>query len=294
MGSSAHLIVGGADDPLVQWAVDEVERLEACWSRFRPCSEVSRVTANAGRWVPVSEDLLRILVRARSLWEHTAGAFDPTVLSALRALGYDRTFSAVDLRSDSAVEPPDPAPGFEAVELDEDGRAVRLAPGAGLDLGGLGKGLAADLVVEGLLLRGASSALAGLGGDIRVAGTAPDGGWRIPVLDPFDSTAVWREVVLDNAAVVTSTSLIRRWSKGGRELHHIVDPLSGLPSDAGVAAVVAQGPEAWWAEGLAKAAMVLGEAAAPTLFHGTGVTATLFRDDRTAVEVSDEVTCSPR
>ena len=201
----------------------------------------------------------------------------------------------MESRGDAIVVPPDPAPGFGAVELDEDDHAVRLAAGTELDLGGIGKGLAADLVVEGLLLRGASSALAGLGGDIRVAGVVPDGGWRIPVLDPFDATAVWREVVLDNDAVVTSTSLMRRWSRGGRDLHHIIDPLSGLPTDAGVAAVVAQGPEAWWAEGLAKAAIVLGEAAAPTLFRGTGVTATLFRDDRTAVDVNDEaMTCSPQ
>ena len=123
----------------------------------------------------------------------------------------------------------------------------------------------------------------------------PDGGWRIPVLDPFDAEHVWREVVLDTDAVVTSTSLLRQWSRGGRELHHIIDPLDGMPTDAGVVAVVAQGPEAWWAEGLAKAAMVLGTTAAPTLFQGTGVTATLFREDRTVIDVRDEaMTCSPR
>lgn len=295
MGSQAHLIVGGAHEPLLQWAVDEVERLEQSWSRFRPTSEVSRIMATAGEWVAVSADLLQILVRARSLWEHTAGAFDPTVLAALCSLGYDRTFRDLARRSDSVVAPPDPAPGFGAVELDEDAGAVRLAPGIGLDLGGIGKGLAADLLVEGLLLRGASSALLGMGGDIRAAGVGPEGGWRIPVLDPFDSEQVWREVVLDADAVVTSTSLMRRWSRGEQELHHIIDPLTGRPTDAGVAAVVAQGPEAWWAEGLAKAAMVLGEAAAPTLFRGTGVSGTLFREDRTLVEFRDEaMACQPQ
>jgi thiamine biosynthesis lipoprotein len=295
MGSPAHLIAGGAHEPLVQWAVDEVERLEQCWSRFRPTSEVSQLMANAGEWVPVSADLLEVLVRARSLWKSTAGAFDPTVLPALRTLGYDRTFRAVAPKGIAAELPPGPAPGFGAVEIDDDARAIRLAPGTGLDFGGIGKGLAADLLVEGLLLRGASSALVGLGGDIRAAGVVPDGGWRIPVLDPFDAGSVWREVVLGTDAVVTSTSLMRRWTRGGHDLHHIIDPLSGWPADAGVVAVVAQGPAAWWAEGLAKAAMVLGEAGAPTLLQGTGVTATLFRSDRTTAEISDEaVTCSPR
>ena len=75
-----------------------------------------------------------------------------------------------------------------------------------------------------------TSALVGLGGDIRTAGAVPVGGWVIPVLDPFDADVVWREEVLGAEAVITSTSLLRRWSRGGRALHHILDPISGLPT----------------------------------------------------------------
>lgn len=292
MGSSAHLIVGGAHEPLLDWAVAEVERLEQCWSRFRPESELSSLATGTGAWRPVSRDLLLALTRARRLWEWTAGAFDPTVRVALEALGYDRTFRAV--HPDGAAPVPVPAPGFGAVEIDEAAQAVRVPAGLGLDLGGLGKGLAADLLAEGLVLRGAASALVGLGGDLRAAGEPPAGGWQVPVLDPFDDAATWSEVSLGADAIVTSTSLMRRWHRGGRSLHHIVDPITGAPSDTGVVAVVARGGEAWWAEGLAKAVMVLGEDAAPLLLEGSGVEATLFRGDRSTRTIGDvEVLCSP-
>jgi thiamine biosynthesis lipoprotein len=293
MGSSAHLIVGGAHEPLLDWAVAEVERLEQCWSRFRPDSELCLLAAGAGGWRPVSRDLLQALTRARRLWEWTAGAFDATVREALEALGYDRTFPAVDPDGDADGAVPVPAPGFGAVEIDEAAQAVRVPAGLGLDLGGLGKGLAADLLAEGLVLRGAASALVGLGGDLRAAGEPPAGGWQVPVLDPFDDAATWSQATLGTDAIVTSTSLMRRWHRGGQPLHHIVDPITGSPSDTGVVAVVARAGEAWWAEGMAKAVMVLGEDAAPLLLEGSGVEATLFRADRSTRTIGDvEVLCS--
>ena len=293
MGSPAHLIVGGAHEPLVDWAMAEVERLEQCWSRFRPDSELSRLSAHPGTWVPVSDDLLAALSRATQLWEWTAGAFDPTVLPALEALGYDRTFAAVD-RAAAGPVCTVAAPGWGVVEIDEGAKVVRVPAGVRLDLGGLGKGLAADLVADGLVARGAMSALVSVGGDIRTAGALPTPGWLVPIQDPFDTAATWDEALLGAEAVVTSTSLIRRWERGGQLLHHIIDPLSGSPTDTGIVAVVARGPHAWWTEGLAKSAMVLGEAGAEALLAGSGVEATLFRADRSVRRVgAEEAQCSP-
>jgi thiamine biosynthesis lipoprotein len=292
MGTTAHVIIGGGHAPLVDWAVAEVERLEQSWCRFRPGSELSRLNDRAGEWVPLSADLLVALQRARALWAWSAGAFDPTVLTALEALGYDRTFAAVD-RQAGPVDV-SPAPGFDGVEIDEDAVAVRLPVGRRLDLGGVGKGLAADLVAEGLIARGATSALIGLGGDIRAAGTVPDGGWPIPVQDPFDAATTWRVVSLGAEAIVTSTSLLRRWRRGTATVHHILDPLTGASTDTGVVAVVARADAAWWAEGLAKAAMVLGEGAVDALLADTAVEATLFRSDGSTRAVGDRVAaCSP-
>jgi thiamine biosynthesis lipoprotein len=285
MGSTAHLQVGDAPGALVDWAVAEVDRLEQCWSRFRPDSELSRLNALAGRWTEVSSRMLLILQRAHLLWAASGGAFDPTVLPALERLGYDRSFELLPIGGEErealapTVDQDMAAPGFGPVEIDTAGLRVRLPVGTRLDLGGLGKGLAGDLVAEGLVDRGARSALISLGGDLRAAGEAPDGGWRIPVEDPFVEGSTRFERVLERGALVTSTCRFRRWSHQGREVHHLIDPRSGEPAETGVFAVVAQGPEGWWTEGLAKAVLVRGAAEAPALLDQTGVTVTIFGDD---------------
>ena len=86
---------------------------------------------------------------------------------------------------------------------------VRLPPGVRIDLGGIGKGLAADLVSRGLVDRGARSALVSLGGDMRARGEVPDGAWQIPVEHPLDPTAVAFVHPLDDAALVSSTRAFR-------------------------------------------------------------------------------------
>lgn len=282
MGSDAHLQVGDAPAGLVDWAVQEVERLEGHWSRFRPDSELCRLNATAGRPVEVSTTLLEAVVRAQRLWEATGGLFDPTILDDLERAGYDRSFESigtganVPARSDDADGRPPARRGMSAVWVDEGSSVVWLPDRTRIDLGGLGKGLAADLVAEGLVDRGARSALVSLGGDIRVAGEAPDGGWCIPVEDPLDEGRTWTELRLTGGAVVTSTTRFRRWVRDGVEQHHLIDPATGRPSETGVVAAVARSEEAWWAEGVAKAAVVAGADRLRALTRRTGVDVTLF------------------
>ncbi|MEP6658386.1 MAG: FAD:protein FMN transferase [Acidimicrobiales bacterium] len=297
MGSSSHLIVGDADDRVIEWAVAEIERLEQCWSRFRPNSELSLLNAQAGVWVAVSPTLLFALTRARDLWRATEGCFDPTVLDALERFGYDRSFDRVEVDLADAPAPEwSPVPGFKTVDIDVAQSRVRSAPGVRIDLGGVGKGLAADVVAEGLVDRGARTACISLGGDIRVCGDPPEPtGWRIPVEDPFVDGRTLFEYPLAEGAIVTSTRLIRRWSRGGRAYHHIIDPTTGAPSDHGIAAVVVAGGEAWWAEGFAKAAMVAGIERGRNLLKLAGLTAWIFRDDGSIAPNAQEIgaTCTP-
>jgi thiamine biosynthesis lipoprotein len=275
MGSGAHLVIGGGDDDLAEWSLDELARLERCWSRFRPDSDLCALNDAAGRWTAVSSTLLLAIERAEALWRATGGAFDPTVLQALERAGYDRTFERV-VSSSEPVPCPTPAPGFGLLEIDHVARAVRTPQGVTIDLSGIGKGLAADLVAEGLVERGAASALVSVGGDIRTAGAPPEDGWRIPVEDPFLDGVTWFEHVVRGGALVTSTRLIRRWRRAGVEQHHIIDPVTGAPADSGVAAVVAAGDEAWWAEGVAKAALVRGASGGAELLRRCGLTGWLF------------------
>ena len=147
MGTDAHVIVVGAPG-LLDGAQARLEQLEARWSRFRDTSELSRLNAANGAPVVVSPDTFALLVLARDAWHRTGGAFDPTVLRALESAGYDRDFASVERASPVAPGDALPAPGCDGIELDRLVRSVRLPRGTTIDLGGIGKGYAADLVCQ--------------------------------------------------------------------------------------------------------------------------------------------------
>jgi thiamine biosynthesis lipoprotein len=281
MGTTAELlVVGGAGDLLVEWAVGRLVALEASWSRFLPESELCRLDQRAGTGpVAVSTEMADAIGRALSLWYVTDGRFDPTVRRSLEANGYDRTFRLVAPAGPALAAGPVPAPGCEGIRLDHVHSTVSIPTGVSLDLGGVGKGLAADLVATGLVERGASGACVSLGGDVRVAGRGPDGGdWVIEVEDPLDESGVLCSRRLVDQAIVTSTTRFRRWTRGGAVLHHIIDPETGAPAHHGVTAVVAMGDAAWWAEGVAKAALVAGVDDGIALLERLGVAAVIVDD----------------
>jgi thiamine biosynthesis lipoprotein len=286
MGCRAHLIVGDADDALLDWAGAELERLEQCWSRFRDDSELAHVHNGAGTWVAVSPALLLAFTCAADLHRATAGRFDPTIRAALEAAGYDRTFECV--AADATDNPPNvhlgAAPGFDCVEIDAARARVHIPVGVSIDFGGLGKGLAADLVARGLVQRGARSALVNLGGDMRACGEAPDGAWTIPVEHPLDPSHVAFHQPLADGALVTSTTRIRAWHRGGVQRHHIVDPATGDSTRTTIVAVVAAAADAFWAEGIAKAIIVAGAEDGFSLAPTNGVRTWCFLENGNVVE----------
>ena len=162
----------------------EVAACEAALSRFDASSDLSRLNAAGGAWTAVDRRLveaLRLALRAR---EDTDGRFDPTVLPALVAAGYDRSFEQL------AERPARRAVGWRAgaaIELDESAGSARLEPGAAVDLGGIGKGYAASRALAAM--RDAWPMLPGglvdLGGDLALWGETPERGpWRIAIADP--------------------------------------------------------------------------------------------------------------
>jgi FAD:protein FMN transferase len=276
MGSDAHLIVVGGSPALVDVARARITELESRWSRFLESSEVSQLTERAGQAVPVSADTRLLVTLAVRAWWLTGGAFDPTVLGDVVRAGYDRSFD--DLQAGSARRGPAPGwargrlqPGCEAIEIGAD--TVRLAPGTGFDPGGIGKGLAADLVVAELVDAGAEGACVNLGGDVRVAGRPAVGeGWAVGVADPWGDQHVAR-VGLADGAVATSSVLRRRWHQDGEARHHLIDPRTGAPSASPLVQVTVVAATGWEAEVLAKAVLLNGDAHPFDILGGTGAEA---------------------
>ncbi len=255
MGSTVHLLVIGPNAAAdLDWARARLHELEIRWTRFSPDSELSQLNANAGYPTMVSADTYRLVDTAITAWEQTNGRYDPTLYRAIINLGYDRTFAAIGHPARAAT----PARGgaIAAIDLNPGLHAITLPTGTSLDPGGIGKGLAADILAEELVARGADGAMVNLGGDIRVIGSPPADatGWTISVADPFDPDQELLRIEIPAGAVATSSRLERQWTNtAGERLHHILDPHTGEPVDNDIAAVTVIAGEAWWAEALTKA-----------------------------------------
>jgi thiamine biosynthesis lipoprotein len=293
MGTDVEVLAVGADatamTELGERAANALEAREARWSRFRPTSELCRLNDAGGAPVMVSSDTFTLIARAVEAWRATGGRYDPTVLAALEAAGYDRDFDAVARTGAPVPERAPDVPGCEGVELDELVSAVRLPPGIALDLGGIGKGFAADAVSTELLdagVRGVRGVLVNLGGDLRARGEAPPPhGWVVAVDDPL-ATARTGLLALGEGAVATSTRTRRMWTRGDRTLHHLIDPRSGQPARSGLASVTVVAAEAWRAEVLAKAAFVAGVDDGARLVTDAGATGLFVTDDGDVVELT--------
>jgi thiamine biosynthesis lipoprotein len=280
-------------------AVDaELALLDKQASRFRDDSEISRLHGAVAfpaaivdpplhRSAIVSEGLAEAIAVALAAAEWTGGLVDPTVGGALIGLGYDRDFAALprDPGGNAGSPVPGHVPGWQSVRLD--GRRLRLAAGVLLDLGATAKGLGSDRAARAAADRvPGGGVLVSLGGDIAVAGEAPLGGWPVLVSDepgqrgsehdargPGQEAppqeAPGQEVRLLAGALATSSVRCRQWRRGGRTLHHIVDPRTGLPAAGPWRTASVAAANCAEANAAATAAIVAGEQAAGWLTaHG--------------------------
>lgn len=286
MGTDVHVVVVGGTSSLATHAHDRVDDLERRWSRFLDTSEVSALNRRAGEFVTVSAPTLDLVRKALDAWRATGGLFDPTILGALRRAGYDRTFERVRdaVRGDVRGDLVDPRhTGAAGIEIDGD--RVRLPEGVGFDPGGIGKGLAADLVARELLAAGADGVCVNLGGDVRVCGRSPAGdAWTIAVHHP-SSVEPLASLGIADGAVATSTTLVRTWNVDGEVRHHLIDPRTGRPSTGRVKFVTVVAAEAWGAEFLAKS-MLLQHAPDPFACLACNGAEALMVDDAGAINTS--------
>ena len=217
-----------------QMALEEHLRdIDAAASRFREDSELSRLNAQAGREVRVGRLLGRAIQEALRGASLSDGAVDPTVGQAVRIAGYDADFAAVAPDGPALQVTVERVPGWRAVQYDASSRTVIVPRGVELDLGATAKALAADLGAQAALgAAGGGGVLVSLGGDIAVAGEAPPGGWPVQVSEDGAAPIHAGEETISITAggLATSSTTVRRWTRGGAVLHHIIDPETGQPA----------------------------------------------------------------
>jgi thiamine biosynthesis lipoprotein len=257
MGTTISLL---APSELLPYALrlthDLFDEWERTLSRFRPESDLSRLNASAGLRVTVSPLLLAVLLRSLDAARATRGLYDPTVLLRMIEIGYDRSFETLPRRL------PQPPSGQHArigawreIEVDEARRQVRLPAGVGLDFGGIAKGLAVDAALDLFAEQGIIPALVNAGGDLAAHGLPPgQPHWAITAPGRREHWVIG----LERGALATSGLERRHWTQGATPRHHLIDPRTGEPADAGLWSVTVVAGACAQAEVAAKAALILG------------------------------------
>ncbi|MGO9658970.1 MAG: FAD:protein FMN transferase, partial [Acidimicrobiales bacterium] len=211
--------------------------------------------------------------------EITDGAVDPTVGAAMIGLGYDRDFDEVPADSAALAEPPSPVPGWRCIELNARERLLSAPQGVVLDLGATAKAFASDRAAARVARLTGTAVLVDLGGDVAVAGAPPEG-WPVGIaLDCATSPSACDVVVaLRHGGLASSGTSVRTWRRGGRQVHHIVDPRTGDSAKTCWQLVSVAAPSCLVANAASTAAIVWGEGA-PERLSAMGLACRLVRTD---------------
>ena len=270
MASQSYVQVHGGAGDLAEWAVDRLRELEQWWSRFLPDSDITRANLAAGAPVGVHPDTLAVVARGIEGWRQTNGLFDLTVLPALLDMGYT-----------NSVTTDAPAPlvpgrvigmtGF--IGVDYTAGTLTVPATTALDLGGIGKGMAADIVAEELIERGATGAVVNLGGDMVVLGEpSNDASWFVGIANPFNPEQQVLQLRLQNGGLATSGTSVRTWTGiDGTRRHHIVSPQTARSADTSLVAATVLASDAATAEIFATAAMMGSADDAVSLVESVGL-----------------------
>lgn len=246
MGGEATVTVVDGSQDILMGAFGLLDLCERTWSRFLVESDIGRLNLAAGKAVTVSPLTAALVEAMRDGFELTDGDFNPTVLPNLLSVGYRTSLAGGGQQTDL----PAYARAFaslDGITLSE--TSITLPQGMTLDPGGIGKGLAADLVVAAVMNSGALGVMASVAGDVVVAGISPEpGGWRIGVEDPFTEKDHIDFISLNSGAVVTSSQRKKKFD----DQHHLINPRTGVSAQTSIQTVTVIARTGARAEALAK------------------------------------------
>lgn len=263
MGTEWKVVLYAADakaaDEATEAAFKRVAELDAVMSDYNPKSELMKLCAandaDPGRPVVVSDDLLKVLTLARQVSEQTDGAFDSTVGPVVKLWRTAR--KTKQLPKADELKAARELVGYKMLTLDATGKTATLAKGnMRIDLGGIGKGFAADEAMAVLRSKGIKSALIAASGDITVSNAPPDKEAWVVDIAPLTQGGPRRSLKLVNASVSTSGDLFQHVEIDGVRYSHVLDPKTGVGLTGRRSATVIA-PHGWQADALTKGACLL-------------------------------------
>lgn len=235
-------------------AFAEVARIEALMSTYIETSEISQVNRDAAsKWVPVGDELYRLIEMSLRFSEMSGGAFDVT---------YDALGQHYDFRA--GVTPDEATRTAAAARIDyrqvtvEPERGVRFGQdGTRINLGGIAKGYAVERAIGVLRSFNISSAMVSAGGDTRLLGARGGQPWMVGIQNPRDKRDLAVRLPLVDEAISTSGDYERYFVEDGVRYHHIFSPKSGQSATTMRSASVV-GPDALWTDALSTTVFVMG------------------------------------
>ena len=266
-------VVGTHSHEIAVRCLDLVEEFESLWSRFIPTSDISRLNSANGRPTLVDERTLTLIHHMIAAHQATDGAYNPTLLPLQIAAGDTNSLindRNTELAADSIVYSQ-----LSGIHIFHDGK-VSLPRGMTLDAGGIGKGLAADLILQFALEQGAEGACINLGGDMAI-NTGDSVGWDVEILSPVDPRVILDTARIAVGAVATSSLFARQRTRAGIN-SHLFNTSSAHDTNHTVGATVIANSAAW-SEAWTKYAILSNPAQAIDTLTSTGLAAMLVSAD---------------
>lgn len=216
----------------------ELSQLEKKLSRFVQDSEVSRINRSAGKApVAISSETCEILSNAIRVAEISGGLFDITVSPLVDLWDYKHSSRVPE---ESKIQSTLAFVNFRDLLLNSKEKTAGLRnEGQSIDLGGIGKGYTSDHCIKMLQDDGIYSAFINIGGNVSTLGDKPEGTpWSVGIRHPRQVNGLLGVVKVTGKAVVTSGDYERYFiDVDGKRRHHILDPITGYPADAGLISV---------------------------------------------------------
>lgn len=220
MGTNFHVIVPRADEVVYKQVENRIRELEDKWTRFDPASELMKLNSSAGETNFVSNDTIELLRAMIFGYQISFGAFNPTQLSAMNELGYDHSLNN---KQKAAAIFDGRHTQRNAMNIEIQNNFVRIPTDMALDAGGIGKGLAADMIAAELSQAGYTDVMINAGGDLFASGNSPDGDpWIVRIENPLNSDETISRISFKSGGLATSSQLKRRFNNVG----HLLNPLA--------------------------------------------------------------------
>lgn len=229
-------VYGKNAEKAISESIEKLREIDNKMSVFKDQSEISKINKHAGNQPQVvSEDTYYVIQKAIKYCSLSKGAFDITIRPIVELWGIGK--KGARMPSSNEIKEKLKVVNYKDIVLVKNTRSIFLKKkNQEIDVGGIAKGFAADEVKNVLMKNGIKSALINLGGNILALGKKEDGTpWGVGIQNPFKKRGEFAlSINVINKAVVTSGNYERYFEVDGKRFHHIIDPITGFPSESDI------------------------------------------------------------